>query len=179
MSKRDPERLTSEAFFAAAQTALRRFRFTEQEWGGGSYQAPRVQRKVTAPTSSPPASKPTVSLPTSAQKIIQKLLALFSIGQIHNLVWRAARDAGARIRREPIAPQHAANSAIGAIERMGERAQVEGWILKPYRRDRRFQESTLSHLLFRVMFGLDEPFEMRIDPDVVRAKIQPLSAGEA
>lgn len=100
--------------------------------------------------------------------IIQKLLERFSIGQIHNLIWRAARDAGARIRREAIAPQHAANTAIGAIERMGDRAQAEGWTLKPYHRDRRLAESTLSHLVFRAMLGLQEPFETRISADIIR-----------
>lgn len=58
---------------------------------------------------------------------------------------------------------------------MGERAQADGWMLKSYRRDRRLLESTLSHILFRVMLGLDEPFEARIDLDVVRAKLQPAS----
>jgi hypothetical protein len=104
--------------------------------------------------------------------LVQKLLEHFSIGQIYNLIWRAARDAGARIQREAISPRQAANGAIGHIERMGDRAQTEGWTLKPYRRDRRLQESTLSHLVFRVMLGFDEPFEVRIDPKIVRANIQ-------
>ena len=110
--------------------------------------------------------------------IIQKLLKHFSIGQIHNLIWRAARDAGARIRREAIAPQHAANTAIGAIERMGDRAQAEEWTLKPYRRDRRLKESSLSHLVFRARLGLEEPFETRIRADIIRNLVKPSTISE-
>ncbi len=94
---------------------------------------------------------------------IAKLLEHFTIGQIHNLIWRAARDAGARIRREPIAPQHAANTAVGALERMGDRALTEEWTVKSYRRDRRLEESTLSHIVFRLILGMDDPFAVRPD----------------
>jgi hypothetical protein len=96
-------------------------------------------------------------------RTVTKLLEHFTIGQIHNLIWHAARDAGAWIHCEPIAPQHAANSAVGALERMGDRALTEEWTVKSYRRDRRLEESTLSHIVFRLILGLDDPFAVRPD----------------
>jgi hypothetical protein len=88
---------------------------------------------------------------------IDKALQWFTIGQIFNLIWRAARDAAAYLARERVSKQQAANSAVTRLRTSIERAYAEGWSLQPYGRDSRLQVSAISHLLFTSSLALSDP----------------------
>jgi hypothetical protein len=75
-------------------------------------------------------------------------LQTFSVGQVFNFIWRAAKDAAAFYVRENAARQHAANIVPGNIQRSVERAIAEGWEVKSFRRRSDSVESVLSELLF-------------------------------
>lgn len=88
--------------------------------------------------------------------VIKSVLGKFSIGQVYNFMWRAARDAAAFYVREGTSKAHAANIVPGSVQRMAERALAEGWQVKPYRRDFRAPQSQLSQVLFTVVLQLPE-----------------------
>jgi hypothetical protein len=91
--------------------------------------------------------------------VINNLLEDFSVAQIHNFIWRAARDAAAFYVRERVAKQHAANTVVGSIQRQGERARSEGWDVKPYHRDFRCPQSMISQVLYNTALHIgDEGF---------------------
>lgn len=88
---------------------------------------------------------------------IRKGLKWFSIGQLFNFIWRAARDAAAYKSREQVSRSQAANSAVTRLRAAIERAYAEGWTVPPYKRDSRLAVSTISHLLFTSALRLSDP----------------------
>src|SRR6185436_8693 len=88
--------------------------------------------------------------------VMRSVLRQFSIAQVYNFIWRAARDAAAFYVRERTSKTHARNIVPGSIQRMAERAVAEKWAVKPYRRDRRAPESQVSHVLFTMALQLPE-----------------------
>ena len=80
----------------------------------------------------------------------------YSVAQICNFIWRAAKDAAAFYVREAVSKQHAANTVIGAIQRYGERAKAEGWDIKPYRRNFDCPQSMVSEVLFNAVLRIGE-----------------------
>ena len=87
---------------------------------------------------------------------LRAALTRFSIAQVYNFIWGAARDAAAFYVRSATSKSHAANIVPGAIQREAERAIAEGWPVKEYRRDRRAPESTLTQVLFTTALKLPE-----------------------
>jgi len=88
--------------------------------------------------------------------VVDSLLQEYSVGQIYNFIWRASKDAAAFYVRERVNKQHAANTVVGNLQRQAERAKVEGWEVKPYRRDRRCPESVISQVFFNTVLQIGE-----------------------
>ncbi|RYZ89198.1 MAG: hypothetical protein EOP04_07455 [Proteobacteria bacterium] len=88
--------------------------------------------------------------------VLTELIERFSVGQIYNMMWRAARDAAAFHARVGGPKQHAANTVIGSLQRQADRSNAEGWELKPYRRDRRCPQSMFSQILFDTALQIGE-----------------------
>ncbi len=88
--------------------------------------------------------------------VINSLLEHLSVGQIYNLIWRAAKDAAAFLVRERVSKQHAANTVVGSIQRYGERAKAEGWEIKPYRRHFECPQSMVSEVLFKAVLQIGD-----------------------
>lgn len=88
--------------------------------------------------------------------VIDTLLRSFSVAQIQNFMWRAVKDAAAFQTRESVSRQHAANTVIGAIQRQGERAKAEGWVVKPYGRHWECPQSVVSELFFNVVIRVGD-----------------------
>jgi len=86
--------------------------------------------------------------------MLDGVLETYSPAQAYNFIWRAAKDAAAYLLRGNVSRRQAANSIVGSIQRMADRGLTEGWDVKPYRRDRRAPESTVSHVLYRVALRL-------------------------
>jgi hypothetical protein len=92
-------------------------------------------------------------------QMFQQVLERYSVSQVYSFIWRAAKDAAAFYTRERVPKTHAANTAVGAIQRAAERAHANGWEVKHYGRDRRLPESVLNQVLFnRVLQVGDEGF---------------------
>lgn len=94
--------------------------------------------------------------------VIKGALANFSVSQVYNMTWRAAKDAAAFYMRERVSKKQAANTIVGSIQRYAERALAEGWEVKKYGRDRRCPQSLVSQILFNVVLqigddGFNEP----------------------
>jgi len=84
-------------------------------------------------------------------KTTQTFLSLlndFSVGQMWNFIWRAAKDAAAYYQRGGISKQQAANSIVGSIQRQGERALAEKWEVTNYRRIPQIPVSIVTQVLF-------------------------------
>ena len=97
--------------------------------------------------------------PPSGEKTrltFQSLLEDFSVAQIYNIVWSAARDAAAYYQRGNITKAQAANSMVSGCRTRGDKARVEGWQIKPYNRNYDCPRSELSHVLCDVFLKIGE-----------------------
>lgn len=100
--------------------------------------------------------------------VLRSILKRFSIGQTYNFIWRAVQNAAAFWVRERTSRSHARNIVPGSLQRQAERALVEGWAVKPYRRDRRVPESQVTHVLFTLALKLpDGGFNAPVPPPPV------------
>ena len=68
-------------------------------------------------------------------EVLRSGLAHFSMGQVFNFIWRAAKDAAAFYQRAATCRKHAENIVPGFIQRSAWRALNEGWEIRPFRRD--------------------------------------------
>lgn len=66
--------------------------------------------------------------------VLEQALDDFSAAQVFNMTWQAAKEAAAFYMRGGVTPQHAANTAIGGIQRRVERARNEKWDVHSFRR---------------------------------------------
>lgn len=90
------------------------------------------------------------------------LLERYSVSQIYSFIWRASKDAAAFYMRERVTKTHAANTVVGTIQRMAERAEAEGWEVKGYRRDFRLPQSLMSEVLYNAVMKIgSEGFETK------------------
>jgi len=97
--------------------------------------------------------------PPSGEKTIltfRSLLEDFSVAQIYNIVWSAARNAAAYYQRGGVSKAQAANSMVGSCRTRGDKARVDGWEIKPYNRNYDRPRSELSHVLHDVFLGIGE-----------------------
>jgi hypothetical protein len=88
--------------------------------------------------------------------VIRNLLEDYSVAQIWNFIWRAAKDAAAFYLREAVTKLHVANTVVGAIQRYGERAKAERWDIKPYRRHFDCPQSIFSEVLFNAVLRIGD-----------------------
>jgi uncharacterized protein YlaI len=84
------------------------------------------------------------------------LLQTFSIGQIYSFIWRSAKDSIAYFVREGVPRPQAANSSIGRIQRMADRARASNWDVSNYRRNPRLPVSEVSHIFFTVAMKIPD-----------------------
>lgn len=90
------------------------------------------------------------------KQVLNSVLQDYSPAQCYVFVWRAVKDAAAYLVSSRVPKQQAANSVVGRIQRMAERAKSECWEIKPYGRDRSAPESEVGHVLYRVALKLGE-----------------------
>lgn len=88
--------------------------------------------------------------------VFTSLIQTFSVAQIYNMIWRAAKDAAAFYVRERVTKQHAANTVVGNIQRYGERARAEGWTVKPFSRNFDCPQSVVSEVLFNLALRIGD-----------------------
>jgi len=87
-------------------------------------------------------------------EMFSHLLERYSVSQIYSFIWRASKDAAAFYVRERVTKQHAANTVVGTIQRMAEKADAEGWEVKGYRRDFRLPQSLMSEVLYNAVLKI-------------------------
>lgn len=86
--------------------------------------------------------------------MFNQLLEWYSVSQIYTFIWRASKDAAAFYLRERVTKQHAANTVVGNIQRMAEKAEAEGWDVKGYQRNFRLPQSLMSEVLYNVVLKI-------------------------
>lgn len=101
--------------------------------------------------------------------VINALLEDYSVAQVFNMIWRAAKDAAAFLVRKGVSKQHAANTVVGAMQRYGENAKIQGWEVKPYRRHFDCPQSMVSQVFFDSILKIGEagfnqvPYMIRLE----------------
>ena len=90
--------------------------------------------------------------------VLSEMLETFSVSQGFSFIWSAVASSAAYYAREKanISRKQAANSTVGTIQRRVERARIEGWEVKEYRRDRRLPESSISMVLFNTALQIGD-----------------------
>ncbi|WP_163122783.1 hypothetical protein [Acinetobacter portensis] len=81
-----------------------------------------------------------------------KLLEVFSVGQIYNIIFRAVANSTRAYQSGDYTKKHAMNMVVASCRNQGEKAVAEEWDLKPYNRIKQLPESELSRLLFTTIF---------------------------
>ena len=96
---------------------------------------------------------------TPGEKTLQAISAClesFSVAQVYNFIWRAARDAAAYYMRSPISKRQAANSVVRSISRSLEQSLANDWEVKPFSRNYKLPQSSLSRITFNTVLGTDD-----------------------
>lgn len=107
------------------------------------------------------------------QSVLRENLRRFSVGQMYNFAWRAAKDAAAWYQRGGVTRQHAANTVPGTIERNAERALVDAKPVKSFRRDFGDPGSGLWDLMGNIVFKTgDSTMEWVVSSDPTVARCQ-------
>jgi hypothetical protein len=96
------------------------------------------------------------------------------IGEGYNLIWRAARDAAAFYVRENCPAKRATGYGIGVLRRSFERAEAQGWSLKPFSRNYNLPRSEVAHVFYELFLG--EADEMTVPPLPLADAADPLAA---
>ena len=88
--------------------------------------------------------------------VLNKGLEIYSVAQMCNFIWRAAKDAAAFYVRNRVSKDHAAKTVVGSIERQIERALSNGWNVTGYRRNYDHPQSVLSRVLYNTVLKTDD-----------------------
>ncbi|MFE1230596.1 hypothetical protein [Streptomyces sp. NPDC058745] len=83
-------------------------------------------------------------------------LAMFSLGQVFNFIYRAAKDSAAYYQRGGVNKAQAANSTVGRISASADRARANGWEIKPFGMPWNLPMSAIGETFFsKVMWQAD------------------------
>ncbi|MFB7329444.1 hypothetical protein [Streptomyces sp. NPDC056190] len=83
-------------------------------------------------------------------------LAHFSLGQVFNFIYRAAKDSAAYYQRGGVNKKQAANSTIGRISAAADRARANGWEIKSFGMPWNLPFSAIAETFFsKVMWQAD------------------------
>ncbi|MGW8688467.1 hypothetical protein ACWGNN_47245 [Streptomyces sp. NPDC055817] len=83
-------------------------------------------------------------------------LATFSLGQVFNFIYRAAKDSAAYYQRGGVNKMQAANSTIGRISASADRARANGWEIKSFGMPWNLPFSAIAETFFsKVMWQAD------------------------
>lgn len=88
--------------------------------------------------------------------MIVTALQTFTVAQVCNVLYRAARDAAAFYQRGGVSRDHAAKTVVGSFERLMEKTTANEWIVTPFRRNFNLPQSVLSRLLYNRLLGTDD-----------------------
>lgn len=88
--------------------------------------------------------------------LLETLLTRFASAQVYNFIWAAGRDAAAFYMRGGVTKAHAANTVVGTIQRMAERAEAQGWEVKKFQRNYRCPQSTISQVFFDAVLKIGD-----------------------
>ncbi|MEV4183784.1 hypothetical protein AB0J28_20385 [Streptosporangium canum] len=75
-------------------------------------------------------------------------LATFSLGQVFNFIYRAAKDSAAYYQRGGVNKRQAANSVVGRISAAADRSRASGWEVKSYNRPWNLPLSAIGETFF-------------------------------
>lgn len=90
------------------------------------------------------------------KQVISGCLEVLSVAQVYNFIWRAVTNAAAYYMRSPVSKRQAANSVVGSISRYMEQSLANDWDVKPFKRNYKFPQSTLSRIVFGTVLGTDD-----------------------
>lgn len=110
-------------------------------------------------------------------QVIRACLKNYSVAQVYNFIWRAARDAAAYYMRSAISKRQAANSVVGNISRSLEQSLANDWEVKPFSRNYNLPQSSLSRMVFNTLLGTDDGGFTKILHELIRENNFSLDAG--
>lgn len=88
--------------------------------------------------------------------VISQLLYSFSVAQIWGMMWRAVKDAVAYMARTHEPRSRAANTVVGNLQRQGERAMAEGWVMKSFGRRWDCPQSKVTQVYFNLALKIGD-----------------------
>ncbi|TCS94982.1 hypothetical protein [Hazenella coriacea] len=107
--------------------------------------------------------------------VLNDLLNKFSTSQMFNLIWRSVKDASAFYLSKNVNKRHAANVAISSIQKYGEKAIADGWIIKGYQREFNLLQTSVSEVLYNRVLQIGRlGFESPPSIDFIESKLNEL-----
>ncbi|WP_157256637.1 hypothetical protein [Methyloversatilis discipulorum] len=89
----------------------------------------------------------------SLESLIDNLLKEYSVSQCYQIILTGGRMASDRRTTKGMCSPHAANYMVVACQTHADRARVEGWSIKGYRRPPHLERTQISHVLHDVLMG--------------------------
>ncbi len=99
--------------------------------------------------------------------VLTTILKHYSVAQLQNFLWRAARDAAAYYVREGVPQARAANSIITRLQGSYERARADDWEIKPFGRLFSIPQSLVSTVFFNFIMQMPDSYRTSLPPDSV------------
>lgn len=97
--------------------------------------------------------------------VLTSILRHYSVAQLQNFLWRAARDAAAYYVRENIPRARAASSIITRLQGNHEQAQANGWEINPYGRLFNLPQSLVSKVFFNLTMKMPDSYRTTLPPE--------------
>lgn len=88
--------------------------------------------------------------------VLEKGLQHFSVSKMYAAIWFAVQNAASYFKEAQVPRRQAANSVISRIDSYIDRALVEKWDVRTYRRRFDLQQSALSRLVFNSLLGTND-----------------------
>lgn len=88
--------------------------------------------------------------------VINDLLKYYSVSQIYYIIYNSTSKALRYKEEYNVSKNHAANTIIGNMQSLGERALNKGWVLEKYSRNRDCPQSLISKFFFERILRIDE-----------------------
>ena len=95
--------------------------------------------------------------------VIYEGLKRYSVSQMFNFIWRAAKNAAAYYQKDRVTKQHALNAIPGSMQRDMDRAVAEGWEVKGYSRNYNLARSIYAGMFYDLALKMgDKAIDMVI-----------------
>lgn len=94
------------------------------------------------------------SVGDKTKSVFKDMLESFSVSQIYGIIFKSIANATKYYQESSVSKKQAANSVIGACQRLSEKAKINNWDMVKYNRIKELPQSEISEFFFDRVVGI-------------------------